>query len=653
MTSNRLVRTAGMLGLLLGSLQMLAGCGGGGGGGGSAAATEPPPAVPPLSAQCGTNSVARLDSEALAVQRTSEVHLISCGGVLSNLHWTYSGPSPVKLLTDRSPSLSVLPTLAGMHRFEVRFTDAAGRSHAGSVELNAALAGPPGTLLTRGDPSSRAGDRLSLRAWPQGYSEADLAGSSTRWSRISGPAVTITDADSARLLVSAPNVAAEELLVLRATLSWPDGRSVSDDFRLLVQPLPGAAAQPLFSGDNAASRTVPYLEAGPQAALLARCIHNPALQRSGANLCTLGDLPLLGQSVSVPSVEQVMQRVLVSHDWQAEVFERFLREQDASGDLRRMLAATTAVVIGGRIRPAFYWSATGAIYLDAAFLWLTPEQRDTLSEAPDPRSDYGRDLRYSSPWRYVKDNAFATPARPVLARASRDLAEIRVELGRLLYHELTHAGDFFPPGSHASLPSNRRVYEAVPAQTPSQRLQQQSPFFSQELVGLGRVLFFGETATALQRAYNPADVARLFSADRVSDDYGYALPSGETVPREDAAMLVEEALVQLRYGVLRDVGFTPLIPTGGTAADQTLAWGQRGRIGEPALRARLQLVLSEVMPWVPASELSRLAAPTPLRPGLTWGQNLDQAAVLANQPRALRADEREREREMALQLRWR
>ena len=80
MTSNRLVRTAGMLGLLLGSLQMLAGCGGGGGG--AAAATEPPPAVPPLSAQCGTNSVARLDSEALAVQRMQE-HLHNVENSLS------------------------------------------------------------------------------------------------------------------------------------------------------------------------------------------------------------------------------------------------------------------------------------------------------------------------------------------------------------------------------------------------------------------------------------------------------------------------------------------------------------------------------------------------------------------------------------------
>ena len=118
-------------------------------------------------------------------------------------------------------------------------------------------------------------------------------------------------------------------------------------------------------------------------------------------------------------------------------------------------------------------------------------------------------------------------------------------------------------------------------------------------------------------------------------------------------MLVEEAMVQLRYGVLRDFGFVPRIPEGGTAADQTLVWGQRGRIGEAALRPRLALVLAEVMPWVTAAELSGLAAPVMLKPGLTWGQNLDLAAAQANRPRALSADERAREREIATQQRWR
>jgi len=634
----------------------LAGCGGGGGGGGGGGdvGSPPEPAVPPLSTRCEAGSVARLDTEALTVGRSSELHLMACDGQpLGALRWRASGPAALNLLTDRSPSVSVLPGQPGVHRFELQFSDARGRLHTGSLVLDAAPAEGARGLVTRGDPSAWSGDRLSLRAWPQGYGEAELEGSSVRWQRVSGPEVTLDQPEAMRLLLTAPVVSRDELLVLRATLSWPDGRSVHDDFRLLVQPPPGLAAAPLFSGSNAASRTVPYLADGPWAAQLARCVHSPALRRDGSNLCTLGELPLLGQVAAVPTVEQVMQRVLVAHDWQAEVFERFLREQDPGGDLRRMLAATTAVVIGGRIRPAYYWSATGAIYLDAGFLWLTPEQRDTVSESPDPRSDFGRDLQYSSPWRYVKDNAFATPARPVTARATRDLAEIRFELGRLLYHELAHAADFFPPASHAGLPTDRRVWLSGPAVTTAQRLQRQWPFFSQELVGLGRVLFFGEPSTAEQRALRPEDVAALFAADRVNDDYSYAIAPGDSVPREDVAMLLEEAMVQLRYGALRDFGFVPRIPEGGTAADQTLVWGQRGRIGDPALRPRLQLVLAELMPWVTAEEIARLAPPVMLKPGLTWGQNLDQAAVQAQRPRALTADERLREREIATQARWR
>lgn len=633
---------AGWIGVLT-MAALLSACGGGGGGG-DVAPIPPPPTVPPLSAQCEPNSVARLDSESLVVGRSSELHLLSCGSPLTRIQW--SGPAGLPLLSGRSPSLTFTPLQAGAQRFTLSFVDAQGRSHSGSIELNAAANSANRGLLTRGEPSSWAGDRLSLRAWPQGFSEAELAGSSMSWERVSGPAITLSDAAQARLLLTAPTVSQDQILVLRATLTLADGSTHSDEFRLLVQPVPGLAANPLFSGGNSVTRTYPYQAEGPHAAALARCVYSPALSSNPNNLCRLNELPLLGQASSNPTVEQILQRLVVSHDWQAEVFERFLREQDPDGDFRRMLAATTAVVIGSRIRPAFYWSATGAIYLDASYLWLTPEQRDTISEAPDPRSAYGLDLQYSSPWRYVKDNRHATPARPVAERGSRPLEEIRVELGRLLYHELAHANDFLPPRSHAFLNPNQLVYQAVPTATASEQLQQQYPFLSQQMRDLGRVLFFGEASTAQQRAYTPQEVAGFFSADRVNDDYSYSLPSGQTVPREDAAMLLEEALVQLRYGVLRDFAFTPRIPEGGTAADAIVTWGQRGRIGEPALRPRLQLVLAELMPWLPASELNRLAPPQFLRAGLSWGANLDQAALAAGQARPLSAAAREREKEL-------
>lgn len=624
---------------------LLSACGGGGGG--SAAATDSSAAAPPaLSSQCSSGSVARLAYDsAPVVGQTTEISLLSCNAsALRNPRWTQTGGPSLTLLSARSPALSLeLPT-AGSYRFSISYSDASGRALSGELSLEArapASASAP-SLNLRGEPSVWGGGSLSLRAWPQGLSATELAGARYAWSQLDGPSAVLGSADSAQLIFSAPRVTQDSLLRLRATVTLADGRSLADEFSLLVQPPPNPAAQPLFDADNPSSRVYPYLAEGPHASALADCIYHPGLSSSPNNLCTLGRLPLLGQQTSgaAPSIEQVMQRVLVSHDWMGEVFERFLREQDPHGDFRRMLASTTAVVIGARVRPAFYWSATGAIYLDAAYLWLTPAQRDTLSEAPDPRSAYGSTLSYSTPWRYVLDNRYATRSWPIAERQSRELAELRYELGRLLYHELTHAADFLPPRLHATLPTTLRVYEAVPANTPSQTLQQQLPFLSQEMVALGRVQYFGVAPTAALEAYTPDDVLRFFSNDRVTDDYSYSLPVGASVPREDAAMLMEEAMMQLRYGVQRDFAITPRLQDGAASADLILRWGQRGRIGDAAIKPRLALILPELMPWVDSRLIEQLPTPLALRAGLSWGQNLDQSAIAAGSPRALSATER-------------
>jgi len=170
------------------------------------------------------------------------------------------------------------------------------------------------------------------------------------------------------------------------------------------------------------------------------------------------------------------------------------------------------------------------------------------------------------------------------------------------------------------------------------------------MVDLGRVQFFGAASTAVQRAYQPADIVRFFSADRVTDDYSYSWPSGQSVPREDAAMLAEEALMQLRHGVLRDVAVTPQFLTG-LSADQTVTWGQRGRIGDAAIKPRVALVLSQTMPWLPAGFTNGLAAPVPLRAGLTWGQNLDQGALAMGLVKPLSAAERALEADLDAQRR--
>jgi len=107
--------------------------------------------------------------------------------------------------------------------------------------------------------------------------------------------------------------------------------------------------------------------------------------------------------------------------------------------------------------------------------------------------------------------------------------------------------------------------------------------------------------------------------------------------------------MQLRYGVQRDFAITPALASGGSSAELIVQWGQRGRIGEAALRPRVALVLEQLMPWLAPGFADALAPPLALRPGLSWGQNLDQAAIAAGQPRALSARERLIEAEHAQQ----
>jgi hypothetical protein len=378
-------------------------------------------------------------------------------------------------------------------------------------------------------------------------------------------------------------------------------------------------------------------------------------------------LPFLHQTTAgaLPTVAQVMDRVLVSHDWQGEVFEQFLNANDTSGDIRRLLNGVTAVVIGANVRPSFYYALTGAIYLDADNFWLTPAQRDVINETPDFRSDFDRDLGYSGLWRYIRNNANIFLAFPANARNSRSVGYLLDETGWLMYHELGHASDFLPIAARAALNPAQTVWDSIgprvaAGQLPSDTLTTTFPLQSQQNLALARVKFqigpqaatatvSGSYGTAAQvlfnysfpyttlTGYTPAQVGGFFSADRASDEYNYSST------REDIAMLFEEFLMVYRHGIRRDVAITDKITASTTGNNLFVRWGQRGRSAEPAVKQRLQGVVGDLGPWIlsaDAGAVTNLPAPIPMRAGESWNANLvlpapPPGAVSAFSPRLL------------------
>ena len=592
-------------------------CGGGGGSAGTTPAPAPTPAC--------TNIQIVADND-VASGKTAGASVLSCGEPLAGVSWTQvSGPT-VSLPASGSPTVAIETRESGAIRLRATAVLADGSSATATTDINVGAAATGSYLTLRVDHSVRPGTDTSIRAWPVLAAGDTL--SSIVWSQVSGPTVKLDTTDQRVMMFKAPAVPADTALRFRATMTTTSGKVDTDDVLVSIDRQAAAPADHIF---ERTARVHPYRPGSAYAGVLVRCTYDVGLfyaSASNNNLCSANTLPLLQAEAGVggtPSVAQIMGRVLVSHDFLGANFERFLTNQDPHGDFKRLLAGTTAIVIGSHVRPSFYTAASGAIYLDANNLWLTPEQRDVVTEVPDYRSSFDDALNFTGVGRAVKNNDYARPTYPSTQRNARPEEVLLVVLGRLMYHELAHAGDYFPP-SDRSLNGSQSIWANVVPRisarsTPSDVLATQFPLRSTEMKGLGQVMYQGTIASALQKGYTAAQVGEFFGGDIASDDYAYST-NGESNSREDLAMLFEEFMMAYRHGVQYDVGYTNVFKEGMTSRDLIVSWGQRGRIGTPAIKPRIKLVLQRVAPWIDLAAVDALPAPIQMPVNRSWEDNL-------------------------------
>ncbi|MBW3164072.1 hypothetical protein [Ferrimonas balearica] len=548
--------------------------------------------------------------------------------------WRQLSGSEVDITNPRSPIAAFDLPETGSYQFEVTLTDRSGETLVESISFSAS--GASADLSVSRDHMVTEGNRVSLRVQSRLFTNPDtdernwVLPANIRWEQVSGAAVSnIVNEEPELLLFSTPAVSADTLLTFKATGTVEGDIQVEDTVWVLVtaeatvpdESLMGLVADGLNKPGFA--RVQSYRSDSPWASALERCVYNPII----TDPCALSDLPLTGtEAGGDPSLDQVLDRVVVSHPWMGEQFEAFLRQQEQNGntDFRRLLGAVTAVVISYDVRPSFYWVVTGAIYLDPEDLWMTPWQRDSINEAPDYRSGFGSELQFIIPWRYTFENEYASLFYPQWARVERPMSGLEPDLASLLYHELAHANDFFPRSTQPGLsaPTLWDAYLERDAQgIVSDSLTSSYPLASQEMYSLAGVNFQGDSPTLAERNYTPADVTGFFEPDRASDFYAYS------TEREDLAMLFEEAMMQHRFGILRDVAVTSTrsaIPE----LDLIVDWGQRGRIGETKLDDRLTLVLNALLPEE-VGLVDTLDTPIPMRPGENWFDNIDLSAPAA------------------------
>ncbi len=333
-----------------------------------------------------------------------------------------------------------------------------------------------------------------------------------------------------------------------------------------------------------------YIDNSPYASVLVGCI---AITESSES-CTLSTLPTIGQDSLDPSIDEIMNRVVVSHDWMGLRMRNLLEQMPA--EILLLLRSATAIVIDDDIRPAYFWSATGAIYIDPAYLWLTNAEKATINPKQDFRSNFGNDLQFKRRWRYVIDNQYAWQSYSLSGTEERQIEDTLIPTSWLFFHELAHANDCMSVSLIQQLDNNRSFLDNYfTIRDNNQCVQDQlistADLQSQIWKDLARVLYHGDDSTATQRGYSPEDVGAEFVVDYAMDTYSYS-----TV-WEDTAMSFEAVLMKKIFNAERDMAIVPYTEEF-DCATALVKYGVRGRMGDADVKLRSQLVAEAMLPEI-------------------------------------------------------
>lgn len=592
----------------------LGACGGGSGGGNTSTPTPLPTPAPPVSDI--PTSLSIQGQETVQTSETIGLAAMLNGSSSSyTFEWTQTAGEPVPMLTAQSQVLSFDVPTHGDYSFSVNVNDANG-SLSFQENFSFTATSDVAAATVRLDHAVSEEGKVSLRA-------DALPGSiisSITWQQVSGQTVPQgnfpeTASEQNFLFFDAPTVSEDQLLQFRATMTLDNGENTSDDVYVLIKDVQqqGDGFFPGSADRVVTSEMFPYNPDSPYATALEACVYNNLVNNS----CSFSALPLIGQVTSNPTIEDVLDRVYVSHEWMGDRLKNYLENSAAAEDMLSLFRGVTAIIISYEVRPSFYWVATGAIYLDGANFWVTPEERDTLNDVPDFRSAFGQDLQFFMPWRYVRNNQsyLNRGSYSQADRGSRSFEDVEADITWLMYHELAHANDFFPPDRWASIPSSSDPLSYFRLMPPdSSAFESLFPLNSGELNSLAQVSFAGETATTAQTNTTALEATDLFSPDNAAMYYSFLNE------REDYATLFERFMMAYRFGAEAD---TAVMQVASNNPQFLVTWGQRSRINDIKLTSRTRHTVQNILPDLDVDAIQPTLPPARLmRPGESWADNL-------------------------------
>lgn len=312
---------------------------------------------------------------------------------------------------------------------------------------------------------------------------------------------------------------------------------------------------------------------------MSKCIYADEDEKS----CLMSTLPLIGLGKTTITVNDIMNRTLVSHDFMATAFRQVLIRMPP--EVLQMFGAVNAVVISDKINPSFYLTSAGAIFLSGRMFWSNVEEWEKMEHPKDDREAFGTSLQFTTDHDYIKNRqSIMTTAK----REVRTYDEMVLPLARLLFHELTHANDWFPKSLYTSAQfDTSKTYQDIAFERYSNSkivsANQPSQLTSTKLLHLGQVLFRGEKANDEDNNTLASEIVSLFKNDLATDFYSYSSI------REDLAMSAEESMMLYYYDAYRYVVVIKFPYSNFVIPDNyeyPIVWGEKGRFLNPAIKER-------------------------------------------------------------------
>lgn len=340
---------------------------------------------------------------------------------------------------------------------------------------------------------------------------------------------------------------------------------------------------------NKVGSVYPYNSKSNYSKQIQKCIY----AREKENSCTFSELPLIGMEKKEITIDLILNRTLISHDYLGFTFKEILKRMPQ--ETLQLFGAVNAIVISDKINPSFYTSSTGAIYLSGRYFWTNQEEKMQMTTVKDYRSGFSSALSFADYNGYIKNKE---PIDEIDHLKTRTYDEIFFPIARLLFHELAHANDYFPSSFYldeASLDQKQTYKEVGTYRYINYKIVSDSfptNVASQVLKKLGKVMYDGETPTKEEKELTAFDIKNEFLNDVASDMYAYS------DPMEDLAMVFEESLSlyyfdAYRYFLLISYPHSDFVVP--KDYEYPIVWGEIGRVLRPEIQSRATFSVDKIL----------------------------------------------------------